>query len=135
MSVFEYAASIYSIVLALSAANTLSALAYVVKHRRTVKGYWVHTAWCVSFLFMHLALWRSIWLTTSDWDELTIFQMLPYFQWVVFWYVASRLLAPDPDVAATPNLAEYFFGAVSDLCLLAIRYSNGLDIAGRSREF
>ena len=109
MPVFEYVASIYSIVLALSAANTLSALAHVIKHRRTVQGYWVHTAWCVSFLIMHLALWRGIWFTTGGWDELTIFQMLPYFQWVVFWYVASRLLAPDSEGSGVINLAEYYF--------------------------
>ena len=109
MAVFEYVASIYSIVLALSAASTLSAIAHTIKYRRVVKGYWVHTAWCITFLFLHLALWRGIWLTTGSWDELTIFEMLPYFQWVVFWYIASRLLAPDTDASGAIDLVEYYY--------------------------
>jgi hypothetical protein len=109
VTVFEYVASIYSIVLALSAASTLSALAETIKHRRSIKQYWVHTAWCSTFLFYHLALWRGIWFETAGSDQLTIFEMLPYFQWVVLWYIASRLLSPEADGARSIDLEEYFF--------------------------
>lgn len=109
MTVFEYVASIYSIVLALSAANTLSALAETIKHRHVIQPYWVHTTWCVFFLFFHLALWRGIWNETSAWESLTIFEMLPYFQWVVCWYIASRLLAPEFDRNEKLDLRVYFY--------------------------
>ena len=126
--------------LALSAASTLSALAHRIKYRAVVKGYWVHTAWCITFLFMHLALWRGIWLTTGDWGELTIFEMLPYFQWVVFWYLASRLLAPDVGATNEVDLEAYFFQIKTpflicvwlpytlNIVLLLLRGDNSLDL-------
>ena len=119
MEPFEYIAAIYSVVIALAAANLLAALGETLKYRKTVSHYWVHTAWCVMWLVGLLAVWVSIWDVLSGIESMTFLEMLPYFQFVVLYYLATWLLKPS---FFTPefDLRSYFYSIRTPflLCLL-----------------
>jgi len=119
MEPFEYIAAIYSIVIALAAANLLAALGETLKYRKTVNHYWLHTAWCVMWLVGLLAVWVSVWDVLSGIENMTFLEMLPYFQFVVIYYLATWLLKPSlftPEL----DLRSYFYSIRTPflLCLL-----------------
>ena len=61
MTLFEYIAGIYSIVLGLAVANVLTTLSDVIRYRKRATHYWVHSVWCVTVLFMLVATWWAYW--------------------------------------------------------------------------
>ena len=108
MEPFEYIAAIYSVVVALAAANLLASLGETLKYRKTLHHYWLHTAWCVASLLTLLAIWVSIWGNLSGIEKISFLEMLPFFQFVIFHYLATWLLKPSsftPDL----DLRSYFY--------------------------
>lgn len=108
MSTFEYVVGIHSVVLGLAAANVLSAIAESLKYRDRIQHDWVHSGWCVYFLFLLAALWFGIWEIECSVQSQTIFEFLVLFQWTVFSYVASRLLTPDTRDRHSDQRWQYF---------------------------
>ena len=101
MEPFEYLAAIYSVVVALAAANLLTTLGDTLKNRSSLHHYWLHTAWCIASLVTLLAIWVSIWGNLSGIESISFFEMLPFYQFVVFHYLATWLLKPS---SFTPQL-------------------------------
>lgn len=59
MTLFEYMAIAVTVVLALSAVQTLASLRSIFQPQRR---YWVHALWVVHLLLMHVILWWEIWV-------------------------------------------------------------------------
>src|SRR5918993_2096931 len=94
MAVFDYAAVIVSIVLALGMTQLLAGFANVLRHRDRVVIHWPQLAWSVWLFMFHLQIWWAFWNVRTI-DSLGYFQFLSHLLWPVTLYLLSTLAWPD----------------------------------------
>ena len=104
MTLFEYIAVPVSIVLSLSAAKLLGAARHVF---RPGARYWVHAAWVVEMLFVHVLVWWSIW-SVREFTSWTMATFALVLMSPAVLYVASSALVTDSPEAVESWEAHFF---------------------------
>ena len=104
LTLFEYIAVAFSIVLSLGAVSLLSALRRVFAPDRR---YWVHAVWVATVLFFHAVVWWSLWSysVVKAWTLPTFFFVL--LQPALLYVQASLLVGDEP--ATTKSWHAHFF--------------------------
>ena len=104
MTLFEYIAVAFSIVLSLGAASLLSALMRIFS---TDRRYWVHGVWVAIVLFFHVVVWWSLWSysVVQTWTLQTF--LLVLLQPALLYVQASLLVGDEP--ATTSSWHAHFF--------------------------
>ena len=60
LSTFEYIVGIHTIVLGLATAYLLTTITDTIKYRKSIRHYWVHTAWSVVLQFVLIGWWFGV---------------------------------------------------------------------------
>ena len=104
MTLFEYIAVAFSIVLSLGAANLLAGLRRIFAPGRR---YWVHGVWVATILLSHAVVWWSLWSysVVEAWTLPTF--LLVLLQPVLLYLLASLLVGDEP--ATTESWRAHFF--------------------------
>ena len=108
MGIFEYAASILSIVLGLAVAHLLGGVAWIIRAPKTGSIFWVFSSWCFVMLLVIIGWWWSIWTMFRGLEELSFWDFLPPFVVSTLLYVASRILVPDLTTTSSDVRAHFF---------------------------
>ncbi len=108
MGIFEYAASILSIVLGLAVAHLLGGVAWIIRAPKTGPIFWVFSSWCFVMLLVIIGWWWGIWAAFKDLEELSFWDFLPPFVVSTLLYVASRILVPDLTTMSSDVRAHFF---------------------------
>lgn len=90
MGIFEYAASILSIVLGLAVAHLLGGVAWIIRAPKTGPIFWVFSSWCFVMLLVIIGWWWGIWAAFKDLEELSFWDFLPPFVVSTLLYVGPR---------------------------------------------
>jgi hypothetical protein len=111
LSAFEYIVGFHTIVLGLATARLLETLAGTVKHRTTVRHFWVHTVWVVILQLTIIGWWYALWrdLRGEYVDELGYLEFLFTLSISISWFVAAALLDPDLEDHRDTDLEAHFF--------------------------
>jgi len=104
VTLFEYIAVAFSIVLSLGVASLLSSVRRVFAPGRR---YWIHGTWILILLFNHAVGWWSIWSFSAveSWTLLTF--LLVLLQPALLYLLASLLVGDEP--ASTESWEVHFF--------------------------
>lgn len=108
MNPFEYVSVIFSVVIGLGLSNLLGGYVELVKARRAVKFYWVHSLWIATTFLGHIFLWWTMWGLRHhrDWN---FFVFLLVLAAPVLLYAAAALLIPRLEAGTVVNLREYYY--------------------------
>jgi len=117
MSLFEFLIVLVSIIVGLGVTEILSGVAMQIRHRDTVKGYWVHSAGVTLIFIALIQNWWELWdrRDVAQWSFLGLVLMLipP-----ASLYLASHLIFPEP--IAGSNLRHYYYERLRPVWMLAI---------------
>ncbi len=127
MDAFNYLSVMVSIVLGLGMTRLFAGIGNLVQIRRRVKRYWLHTAWVLLLIVLHVHMWWSFWAMrqVADWTYARFVYVLIGPGSLV---IASHIIIPEmPDGRIEVDryyfdIAPLFFGfltatAVWDMCL------------------
>lgn len=94
MDAFNFLSVMVSVVVGLGLTQLLAGIGNFVQVRRRVDFYWLHTAWMVLLIFLHLQVWWSFWATrvVADWNYAMFVYVLVGPGALV---VASHILVPE----------------------------------------
>ena len=122
MTIFEYTAGIFSIVLGLAVANVLTTISEVIRYRKRAIHFWVHSLWCVTTLFMLVATWWAYWRGFQVLEDVTVIQFFIVLILASTLFIASRLLKIDFGTELRVDIEQYFFEIKTPffICLLAL---------------
>jgi hypothetical protein len=100
VSVFEFVATLYSIVIALGIARILSGYVALIEHRKEVHNLPLFVIWLSMLLLVHIVWWFSLW-NRSDALSFTLFQAILTFHVPAFLFIACGLLIPGESALET----------------------------------
>ncbi|HEY9404858.1 MAG TPA: hypothetical protein VIQ24_19530 [Pyrinomonadaceae bacterium] len=108
MNPFDYVSVIFSVVIGLGLSHLLDGYVELVKARRVVKFYWVHSLWIALTFLGHIFLWWTMWGLRHhrDWN---FFAFLLVLVAPVLLYAAAALLIPRPESGEAVNLRDYYY--------------------------
>ncbi len=109
MSEFEYIVGFHTIVLGLATAKVLTTLSDTLKYRESIKGFWVHSLWCVIVQLNIIGFWYAIWRIHSENTAFSYAEFLAYFSVSVSFYLASSFLSLDLGDDKKVDLEQHFF--------------------------
>ena len=117
----DYLSTFPSLILGLGVANILAQFSRLVKFRRVVQWYWVHTLWGIFFL---LAM-ASEWWILQQWRGVTSISYFVYLTFLIkpaILFFASDLLFPETDAPTALDLHAHFFGVHRAVFLVSALY-------------
>jgi hypothetical protein len=128
LSVFEFTATLFGIVVALAMARTLGGVADIIRYRKEVHHKPLFLIWFSLLLLGNVVWWFSLW-RRSESDVVSLYQFGITFLVPVCFFIATRLLVPDEsDFTA---IGERYRGVrVPFLLTLAIPFFPGPILAG-----
>ncbi|MGK0224573.1 MAG: hypothetical protein ACI9ON_003829 [Limisphaerales bacterium] len=103
MSVFEFVAILYSIVIAMGVARVLAGFVALIEFRKEVAHPPLFVIWLSLLLLMHIVWWFSLW-ADNDSASYTLFKVVFTFHVPAFLFISSWLLVPGE--AASETIAE-----------------------------
>jgi hypothetical protein len=106
MTISEYILVLISIVVGLGMTHLLSGAAEIVQHAKTVRPYWIHTAW-MTYLFItiiHFWWWEFRLVQIKSWTFLPYAFVVCY---AVLYYLLVALLVPERG--ETENIKEHYY--------------------------
>ena len=108
MNPFDYVSVIFSVVIGLGLSHLLGGYVELIKSRRAVKFYWVHSLWIALAFLGHIFLWWTMWGLRHhrDWN---FFAFLLVLAAPVMLYAAAALLIPRLEAGDSVNLREYYY--------------------------
>jgi hypothetical protein len=108
MNPFDYVSVILSVVIGLGLSHLLGGYVELVKSRRAVKFYWVHSLWIALAFLSHIFLGWTMWGLRHyrDWN---FFAFLLVLAAPVSLYAAAALLIPRLEAGDSLNLREYYY--------------------------
>lgn len=108
MEAFGYVSVIISVVIGLGLSHVLKGVVELVKARRRVRFYWVHTVWVALIFVGHIFLWWTMWnlRLMRDWN---FFSFLLLLLAPILLYVAAAFLVPRVEPGERLDLREYFY--------------------------
>ena len=128
MSVFEFTATLFGIVVALAMARTLGGVADIIRYRKEIRHKPLFLIWFSLLLLGNVVWWFSLW-RLSESDVVSLYQFGMAFLVPVCFFIATRLLVPD--VSDFTAIGERYRGVrVPFLLTLAIPFFPGPILAG-----
>ena len=116
LSIFEFVMVLVSIIIGLGIAEILNGVASQLRHRRTVRFYWVHSVFAMAIFLALIQQWWEIWglSTATVW---TIVGLLMMLGGPVGLYLIAHLLFPENLRGA--DLRDYYYGEMRPVWSLA----------------
>jgi hypothetical protein len=106
MELFEFVMVLVSIIVGLGMATLLTGVANLIRARRSVRPYWVHTLIIPLVFLVYAQVWWESWSLSAaaEWSFLGLLMMLGS---PILLFLVSHLLFPEslPDA----DLSEYYF--------------------------
>lgn len=128
MSVFEFTATLFGIVVALAMARTLGGIADLIRHRDVINHKPLYLIWFALLLTGCVVWWFSLWERSNS-ASVSLYQFAVTFLVPVCFFIATRLLVPDePDFKFIESRYENV--RVAFLLTLAIPFFPGPILAG-----
>ena len=94
MSVFEFTATLFGIVVALAMARTLGGIADLIRFRSEIRHKPLFLIWFSFLLLGNVVWWFSLW-GRSESNIVSLYQFGVTFLVPMFFFIATRLLVPD----------------------------------------
>ena len=109
MGIFEFLMVLVSIIIGLGIGEILTGIARVIRCRKSITGYWIHSVVVAAIFFALLQQWWEIWglRAASEW---TFYGLLMMLAGPVGLNLIAHLLFPEPVQGA--NLRDYYYGAM-----------------------
>ena len=117
MSLFEFLMVFVSIIVGLGVTEILNGVAMQIRHRETVKGYWVHSAGVTVIFIALIQNWWELW-DRRDFPEWSFLGLVLMLIPPASLYLASHLIFPEP--IAGSNLKQYYYQRLRPVWMLAI---------------
>ena len=117
MSLFEFLMVFVSIIVGLGVTEILTGVAMQVRHRDTVKGYWVHTAGVLLIFIALIQNWWELW-DRRDFEQWSFLGLVLMLVPPASLYLVAHLIFPEP--IAGSNLRQYYYERLRPVWLLAI---------------
>ncbi len=128
MSVFEFTATLFGIVIALAMARTLGGIADLIRYRNEIHHKPLFLIWFCFLLLGSVVWWFSLW-RLSESNAVSLYQFGFTFHVPVFFFIATRLLVPDESNFKTIE-DRYSDIRVPFLLTLAVPFFPGPILAG-----
>ncbi len=109
MSLFEFLMVLVSIIIGLGLAEILTGVARVIRYRKSVQGYWVHSVLVGVVFIAYLQNWWEIWdlRGAAEWTFIGLVIMLSA---PASLFLIAHLLFPEPMGGA--SLREHYHGVM-----------------------
>lgn len=127
MSAFEFVTVFFSVVIGMSVAQLMTAIAELIENRHRVRIYWVQVVWVVTLLILQAQAWWGLWelRAVSEWSIVGFLLIVIYMASI---YLITYLALPRPDDgtdlidlrAHYYNVHRYFFSILLSTSLLAV---------------
>jgi hypothetical protein len=106
MTLSEYILVLISIVVGLGMTHLLSGAAEIVQHAKTVRPYWIHTAWMVNLFItiVHFWWWEFRLVRITTWTFVPYAFVVCY---AVLYYLLVALLVPQRG--ETDDIREHYY--------------------------
>jgi hypothetical protein len=117
MSLFEFLMVFVSIIVGLGVTEILTGIAMQIRHRDTVKGYWVHSAGVVLIFIALIQNWWELW-DRRDNPEWTFLGLVLMLIPPASLYLVAHLIFPEPIEGS--NVRQYYYERLRPVWLLAI---------------
>ena len=117
MSLFEFLMVFVSIIVGLGVTEILTGVAMHIRHRDSVKGYWVHSGGVLLIFIALIQNWWELWQRRDvpEWSFLAlVLMLLP----PASLYLVAHLIFPDP--IAGSDLRKYYYERLRPVWLLAL---------------
>ena len=108
MSTFEYIVGIHTIVLGLAMAYLLTTTTDTIKFRKSIRHYWVHTAWSIVLQFLLIGWWYGLWRSLHDEASVSYVGFLREFAFTLALFMAVRFLVVDIERSQSVDLKAHF---------------------------
>ena len=108
MTRFEFLSVLISIVIALGMSDIVSTWGTLLRSRRAVSFYWLHTAWTLIVLLLFIQFWWGFWnfRTVSDWS---FGMLIAVVGEAILMVLAGALITPPRESDKTLDLRKFFF--------------------------
>jgi hypothetical protein len=117
MSLFEFLMVFVSIIVGLGVTEILTGIAMQIRHRDTVKGYWVHSAGVLLIFIALIQNWWELW-SRRDLPEWTFLSLVLMLVPPASLYLVAHLIFPEP--IAGSNIRQYYYERLRPVWLLAL---------------
>ncbi len=111
MTPFDYISVVLAVVVGLGLSHLLLGIAHLLRRRRNVRFYWVHTTWIALTFVSIVYLWWSIWnlRTLKAWN---FFSFLLLLLEPVFLFLAAAFVVPDAatfETSSTMDMETFYY--------------------------
>ena len=117
MSLFEFLMVFVSIIVGLGVTEILTGIAAQIRHRDTVKGYWVHSAGVLLIFIALIQHWWELW-GRKDYAEWTFLGLVLMLIPPASLYLVAHLIFPEP--IAGSDLRKYYYERLRPVWMLAV---------------
>ena len=112
MSIFEYSSVLLSVIIGLAITKLLNKLSTLLREQDCFKKYWVQIALIVSWVWMTVAIFFTLFIFASDIEFLSLsnFVFSPFITTTLLFFIADFSPVPEKDVQSQ-SLNTYFVNA------------------------
>ena len=112
MSIFEYSSVLLSVIIGLAITKLLNKLSTLLREQDCFKRYWVQIALIVSWVWMTIAIFFTLFIFASDIEFLSLsnFVFSPFITTTLLFFIADFSPVPEKDVQSQ-SLNTYFVNA------------------------
>ena len=112
MSIFEYSSVLLSVIIGLAITKLLNKLSTLLREQDCFKRYWVQIALIVSWVWMTIAIFFTLFIFASDIEFLSLsnFVFSPFITTTLLFFIADFSPVPEQDVQSQ-SLNTYFVNA------------------------
>jgi hypothetical protein len=104
---FEYLSVLVSIVIGLGLSEMIACWAHLLRHRRTVQFYWIHTLWTVMMVLMIVQFWWGFW-QFSIVENWSFVRLMAVVVEVIVLVLAATVLTPAREADTLVDLRTYY---------------------------
>ncbi|MFQ5650444.1 MAG: hypothetical protein ACE5IY_10930, partial [bacterium] len=105
MTLYEYVAVFFLIIIGLGVAQLLQGIGQLLKYRQRINIYWVHLVWLVVLLMLYLGLWFNA-LSQQE-RTYDFFLFLLDFSWMAMLYLLTLVIFPDFPAEGVVDLRRH----------------------------
>ena len=112
MSIFEYSSVLLSVIIGLAITKLLNKLSTLLREQDCFKRYWVQIALIISWVWMTIAIFFTLFIFASDIEFLSLsnFVFSPFITTTLLFFIADFSPVPEKDVQSQ-SLNTYFVNA------------------------
>jgi len=111
---------LYSIIIGIGMGQILMAVGHILQAEKVIRLYWIHTAWVILVLLLHIFVWFSAWEYRAI-EVWNFYQFLSFVTVPALLYIVSVITFPDMSRDREYDLRGYYYTSFAWLhALLAI---------------